>query len=272
DNGDHGLDCLNSTGDSVVGNTVVGNGTVGINLEGTIAPACSGAVVGDNISADNAVVKSTTPTGDIRLDTLSLGLSLNNNVSIVHHNVVFMTNGGALYNWNGVPYTTLPKFQVASAQVANDINANPLFANLAARDLSLQISSPAVDSADLTMRGVMALDHDGRAPVDQPGVANTGVGTPNFADRGALELSVLTLTAPTAPTGVQATAGNAQAFVSWTAPVSNGGSPVTGDTVTAAPGGGTATTTGATTATVTGLTNGTSYTFTVTATNSIGTS
>jgi parallel beta-helix repeat protein len=266
-NGDHGLDCLNSPGESVVGNTVVGNVTAGINLEGTLAPACSGSVVGDNISADNAVVTpgSTTPVGDIRLDKLS------SPGSTVDRNVVFMTNGGALYNWNTVPYTTVSAFRTASAQGLNDIGADPGFVNLAARDFTLQLSSPAVDSADLTMRGAMAADHDGRAPFDQPSVANTGVGTPNFADRGALELAALTLTAPTAPTGVQASAGKAQAVVSWTA-ASDGGSPVTGYTVTAAPGGGTVTTTGATTATVTGLTNGTSYTFTLTATNAIGTS
>jgi Zn-dependent metalloprotease len=79
-------------------------------------------------------------------------------------------------------------------------------------------------------------------------------------------------TAPGAPTGVNATPGNAQAVVSWTAPASNGGSSITGYTVTASPGGKTATTTGVTAATVTGLKNGTSYTFTVTATNAIGTS
>jgi hypothetical protein len=75
---------------------------------------------------------------------------------------------------------------------------------------------------------------------------------------------------PGAPTAVHATAGNAQATVSWSAPASNGGSPITGYTVTSSPGGKTCTTTGALTCEVSGLTNGTSYTFTVKATNSIG--
>jgi len=83
-------------------------------------------------------------------------------------------------------------------------------------------------------------------------------------------------TAPAAPTGVTATGGNASATVSWTAP-SNGGSGITGYTVT--PFIGTTaqtptTVTGnppATTASVTGLTNGTAYTFKVTATNAVGT-
>ena len=77
-------------------------------------------------------------------------------------------------------------------------------------------------------------------------------------------------TAPAAPTNVTATAGNASAQVTWTAP-SDGGSPITSYTVT--PFIGTTaqtptTVTGsppATTTTVTGLTNGTAYTFTVSA-------
>jgi hypothetical protein len=77
-------------------------------------------------------------------------------------------------------------------------------------------------------------------------------------------------TAPGAPTGVTATAGNASATVSFTAPASNGGSPITSYTVTASPGGATATGS-ASPITVPNLTNGTAYTFTVTATNAIGT-
>ena len=81
---------------------------------------------------------------------------------------------------------------------------------------------------------------------------------------------------PGAPTNVVATAGNAQATVNWTAPPNNGNPPVTQYTVTAndstnaANGGQTVSGTGGP-LTVTNLTNGDTYTFSVTATNSIGT-
>ena len=83
--------------------------------------------------------------------------------------------------------------------------------------------------------------------------------------------SVIPSTVPGAPTIGTATKGNTQATVTFTAPASNGGSAITGYTVTSNPGGFTAAGT-TSPLTVTGLTNGTAYTFTVTATNANGNS
>jgi uncharacterized protein (TIGR02145 family) len=78
-------------------------------------------------------------------------------------------------------------------------------------------------------------------------------------------------TVPDPPTAVVATAGNASASVAFVAPTNNGGSAITGYTVTSSPGGITATGT-TSPINVTGLTNGTAYTFTIVATNAIGNS
>jgi hypothetical protein len=80
---------------------------------------------------------------------------------------------------------------------------------------------------------------------------------------------------PGAPTIGTATAtGSSTATVAYTAPASNGGATITVYTATSSPGGitGTLSQAGSGTITVSGLSPSTSYTFTVTATNSVGTS
>lgn len=80
-----------------------------------------------------------------------------------------------------------------------------------------------------------------------------------------------TATVPGAPVITGATPGSGQVTVAFNPPGTNGGIAISNYTVTASPGGATATGQSSP-ITVTGLTNGTAYTFTVTATNSVGTS
>ena len=87
----------------------------------------------------------------------------------------------------------------------------------------------------------------------------------------AASSSVTPATAPGAPTGLSATAGNQQVALSWTAPASNGGVTIT-DYEYSQNGSATWTSTGgtATSYTVRNLTNGQSYTFRVRAVNRVG--
>jgi hypothetical protein len=79
---------------------------------------------------------------------------------------------------------------------------------------------------------------------------------------------------PGAPTGVTATAGNADATIDWTAPLNDGGSSITSYTITpyvgSVPQASVTEPGNIDTALLLGLTNGITYTFTVTATNAVG--
>lgn len=94
--------------------------------------------------------------------------------------------------------------------------------------------------------------------------------TNSLGDSNSSSQVSVTPAPPGAPTGVSAAPSPGSSVVSWTAPSSSGSNAITGYTVTSS-GGQTCITAGALNCTVTGLTDGDSYTFTVTASNSIGT-
>ena len=108
-------------------------------------------------------------------------------------------------------------------------------------------------------------------------VAGTNTfGTSQFSIASAV-FTAFVPTAPAAPTGVVATAGNESAQVAWSAPGSNGGLPITSYTVTAQLNGTTAVgnvtvSAPASGVNFTGLTNGSLYNFVVVATNAAGNS
>ncbi len=162
---------------------------------------------------------------------------------------------------------------VVTATALSATSASVSFATPSANGSAIKIytvtPSPATASPTFTGTG---------SPITVTGLTT---GTPyTFSvtatnDIGTSTASTTTFTpqnqVPDAPTGVQATAGNAQATITFTAPTNNGGATISGYTVTSTPGNFTAT--GASSPlTVTGLINGTAYSFRVSSTNSIGTS
>jgi outer membrane protein OmpA-like peptidoglycan-associated protein len=105
-------------------------------------------------------------------------------------------------------------------------------------------------------------------------IATNSVGS-SIASESSLAATTLTPSAPSAPTiGTATVTGATSASVSFTAPVNDGGATITSYTATSSPGNITGTFNGSSSGSisVTGLTQGSTYTFTVKATNSAGTS
>ncbi len=143
---------------------------------------------------------------------------------------------------------------------AHSISTDPLLSAVPSAGnawlIQFKAGSPAINAGHRTQSA--AKDITGRVRDMQP-------------DIGAYEFP---FAVPGVPTGVAAVAGNGQATVSFSAPMDNGGSPVTGYTVISNPAGPNIVDTeaGSTALShiVTGLVNGTAYTFTVKASNVAG--
>ena len=145
-----------------------------------------------------------------------------------------------------------------------------------AGDGNVSLSAPANELPN----GVTFADHgNGTAAIagtpasGSSGVYDVTITASNGVSPAATQsFSLTVLDVPTSPLDVSATPGVGAATVTWTPPASDGQSTIESYTVTASPGGADANASGsATQATVNGLTPGDQYSFTVTATNTIGT-
>ncbi|MCB2384391.1 tandem-95 repeat protein [Shewanella sp. SR1] len=138
----------------------------------------------------------------------------------------------------------------------------------ATSSLAVSFTSSTTGVCTITSGGALTFVTAGSCTIDADQAGNAATNAAPTVSR----TFTVTAIVPGAPTIGTATAGDTQATVTFSAPANTGGSPILagGYTVTANSGG--ATGTGSSSPiTVTGLTNGVAYTFTVTATNSVGT-
>ena len=152
---------------------------------------------------------------------------------------------------------------------ARNFGTTPTLSATATSSLTVSFTSSTTGVCTITSGGALTFVTAGTCTIDANQAGNASTNAAPTVSRTFTVNPVV----PGAPTIGTATAGNSQATVTFAAPASTGGAAILagGYTVTASPGGATGTGSGSP-ITVNGLTNGVSYTFTVTATNSAGTS
>ncbi len=152
-NGDAGLEAASTSQVLAVNNTIDGNS------RGVVS---TGA--GTNVELVNNLVSFQTAVGVASESGGTVSLSFND---------VF--NPGSL-NFSGLDDPTGSN---------GNVSADPVYVDSASDNYGLDEGSPAIDAAD--GNAAPATDFADNVRVDDPAIANTGTGTPDFVDIGALE-------------------------------------------------------------------------------------
>ena len=256
-------------------NVLVGNGTSALQ---SVAPGTNGNVLtSDGTTWTSVPPAAGLPTGNNDGDMLYWNGSTNAWVKVsAGSNGQTLTFIGGKPVWSNHPFPDAPTIGTATA--GNGQASVPFTAP--ASDGGSAITSYTATSNPGNITGTIS--QAGSGTITVTGLTNgtaytftvTATNSVGTSAASAASNSVTPATVPDAPTIGTATAGNGQASVPFTAPASDGGSAITSYTATSNPGNitGTISQAGSGTITVTGLNNGTAYTFTVTATNSVGTS
>lgn len=149
---------------------------------------------------------------------------------------------------------------------AQSFGANPTLTATSSSGLPVTFLSDTPDVCTITNGGILTFLKTGTATIQAVQMGNSVYLPATTVTQSFVVIPV----PPGSPTNVRAMAGDTQATVYFTAPAFLGGANITGYTVMSSPGGFTASGVSSP-ITVTGLTHGVAYTFTVTATNSVGT-
>ncbi len=214
-----------------------------------------------------------------------------------NHVVTGLTNGTsytfrlAARNAVGVGATTTTVFAIAPAGVP----AAPSITSAVAGDAQATLTWTGVGGNGSTISGYVITPFIGdvaQTPIDSTGAGTTKVITglangttytftvaaTNAVGTGAASATSSPVTPtgdPSAPSILSAVRGNQQVALTWAAPTNNGGSPITGYTITHSIGGVAQTPIASagtgTSKVITGLANGTAYTFEVAASTVLGT-
>jgi parallel beta-helix repeat protein len=169
-NGDHGFDTLKATGTRYIANTAYGNRMDGLSVEGS----STGTVIANCISVRNGRFELFVDAGS------AAGFAAD-------YDVLWDPDSAADVKYSGTSYATVAAFAAATPHEDQGIGADPLLANPSAGDLHLLPGSPAIDAANSGASGHPAVDLEGNPRVDDPAVADTGVGPRSYDDRGAYE-------------------------------------------------------------------------------------
>jgi parallel beta-helix repeat protein len=173
-NGDHGFDTLASTGVRYLNNTSYANRRDGISVEG----AATGATLANNLLIDNGV---TATEYNLYVDAGSVPGFSSDYDSAYNHTTAPTTKVG------GTIYPKLSGYATASGQESHGSSIDPGLVDPASGDFRPTPGSTAVDSANSAPVGFRATDAAGNQLADDPIIADTGAGSPAYADRGALE-------------------------------------------------------------------------------------
>ncbi len=268
----------------IVGNAAASTGCQLINgASGTLAP---GGMVflnptqGINLNAGDQVTLSVSGTSSadnifLSLATVTINIFTNGLPQQGSATLPGGVVGGpaTLYLWSGNTNANgIANYQIACVSQAPSVtNASP---TVGLAGDTVQIDGAAFLGMTAVRFGAAAASYTLSSDTRLTAVVPAGSGTVPLTvttDAGTVSAGNFTYaTVPGAPSIGTVTAGDAQAVVAFAPPASDGGASITTYTVTASPGGATASGP-AGPLTVTGLTNGTPYTFSVTATNLAGT-